>query len=168
MCAAACLCVFYLIPNSNSISIGVPHLFYNLHVLFFRRPRDALACLCNFVNCNSTWKWRSRLNDGTQLHNGNGTLESEMTTSLRTMYAASAEWPTTPAAPFAKSLETIVRSVSRLTTWLQRVKLHVLVWGECTHAFHMHCLRKWLDASPPNRHQCPMDRRTWGVSVFVF
>ncbi|KAH8927243.1 RING/U-box, partial [Atractiella rhizophila] len=40
-----------------------------------------------------------------------------------------------------------------------------LIWGECTHVFHMHCLLKWLN-SPNSKNQCPMDRRPWSTSSF--
>ncbi|CCG83745.1 protein of unknown function [Taphrina deformans PYCC 5710] len=33
-----------------------------------------------------------------------------------------------------------------------------LIWGKCTHVFHMHCLFKWLN-SEGSKQQCPMDRR---------
>eukprot|EP01122_Echinamoeba_exundans_P004866 TRINITY_DN15081_c0_g1_i1.p1 TRINITY_DN15081_c0_g1~~TRINITY_DN15081_c0_g1_i1.p1 ORF type:complete len:106 (+),score=6.53 TRINITY_DN15081_c0_g1_i1:26-319(+) len=33
------------------------------------------------------------------------------------------------------------------------------VWGACTHAFHMHCIYKWLQ-SKQNQH-CPMCRQEW-------
>ncbi|KZT58798.1 RING/U-box [Calocera cornea HHB12733] len=36
-----------------------------------------------------------------------------------------------------------------------------LIWGQCTHVFHMHCLLKWLNTAS-SKQQCPMDRRTWG------
>ncbi|KAJ7116622.1 anaphase-promoting complex subunit 11 [Mycena epipterygia] len=35
-----------------------------------------------------------------------------------------------------------------------------LIWGECTHVFHMHCLLQWI-GTPASKQQCPMDRRTW-------
>ncbi|KAF9650666.1 anaphase-promoting complex subunit Apc11 [Thelephora ganbajun] len=35
-----------------------------------------------------------------------------------------------------------------------------LIWGECSHVFHMHCLLKWI-GTPASKQQCPMDRRTW-------
>ncbi|KAJ2352111.1 ubiquitin-protein ligase Anaphase Promoting Complex [Coemansia erecta] len=35
-----------------------------------------------------------------------------------------------------------------------------LIWGECSHVFHMHCLLKWLE-SDNSQQQCPMDRRPW-------
>ncbi|KIY74087.1 anaphase-promoting complex subunit Apc11 [Cylindrobasidium torrendii FP15055 ss-10] len=35
-----------------------------------------------------------------------------------------------------------------------------LIWGECTHVFHMHCLLKWIGTST-SKQQCPMDRRPW-------
>ena len=34
------------------------------------------------------------------------------------------------------------------------------VWGVCNHAFHMHCIMKWLQAQSANQH-CPMCRRAW-------
>ncbi|KAI9278250.1 anaphase-promoting complex subunit 11 [Phascolomyces articulosus] len=39
-----------------------------------------------------------------------------------------------------------------------------LIWGECTHVFHMHCLVKWLDSSSNGEH-CPMDRRPWKTAA---
>ncbi|OJA20175.1 hypothetical protein AZE42_12048 [Rhizopogon vesiculosus] len=35
-----------------------------------------------------------------------------------------------------------------------------VVWGECSHVFHMHCLLKWLGTTA-SKQQCPMDRRAW-------
>ncbi|KAJ8593310.1 anaphase-promoting complex subunit Apc11 [Rhizopogon salebrosus TDB-379] len=35
-----------------------------------------------------------------------------------------------------------------------------LIWGECSHVFHMHCLLKWL-GTVASKQQCPMDRRAW-------
>ncbi|KAJ3743296.1 anaphase-promoting complex subunit 11 RING-H2 finger-domain-containing protein [Lentinula raphanica] len=35
-----------------------------------------------------------------------------------------------------------------------------LIWGECSHVFHMHCLLKWI-GTPASKQQCPMDRRQW-------
>ncbi|KZS90364.1 RING finger domain-containing protein [Sistotremastrum niveocremeum HHB9708] len=35
-----------------------------------------------------------------------------------------------------------------------------LIWGECSHVFHMHCLLKWIGTAA-SKQQCPMDRRTW-------
>jgi anaphase-promoting complex subunit 11 len=32
-----------------------------------------------------------------------------------------------------------------------------LVWGECTHCFHLHCIMKWLQS----QQQCPMCRKEW-------
>ena len=34
------------------------------------------------------------------------------------------------------------------------------VWSKCEHAFHMHCIVKWLQAQNV-RQQCPMCRRDW-------
>ncbi|KAF8227817.1 RING/U-box [Tricholoma matsutake] len=41
-----------------------------------------------------------------------------------------------------------------------------LIWGECTHVFHMHCLLKWIGTAA-SKQQCPMDRRTWGMSSIL-
>ncbi|KAG5681992.1 hypothetical protein PVAND_011391 [Polypedilum vanderplanki] len=35
-----------------------------------------------------------------------------------------------------------------------------LVWGHCSHVFHMHCICKWLN-SQLNQQLCPMCRQTW-------
>ncbi|KAF9552697.1 RING finger domain-containing protein [Agrocybe pediades] len=35
-----------------------------------------------------------------------------------------------------------------------------LIWGECTHVFHMHCLLKWIGTAA-SKQQCPMDRKPW-------
>ncbi|GAW06248.1 anaphase-promoting complex subunit apc11 [Lentinula edodes] len=35
-----------------------------------------------------------------------------------------------------------------------------LIWGECSHVFHMHCLLKWIGTAA-SKQQCPMDRRPW-------
>ncbi|GAA98723.1 uncharacterized protein L969DRAFT_84563 [Mixia osmundae IAM 14324] len=35
-----------------------------------------------------------------------------------------------------------------------------LMWGECSHVFHMHCILKWL-STDQSKKQCPMDRTTW-------
>ncbi|KAJ3738921.1 anaphase-promoting complex subunit 11 RING-H2 finger-domain-containing protein [Lentinula detonsa] len=35
-----------------------------------------------------------------------------------------------------------------------------LIWGECSHVFHMHCLLKWI-GTQASKQQCPMDRRPW-------
>nr|XP_029732657.1 anaphase-promoting complex subunit 11-like isoform X1 [Aedes albopictus] len=34
-----------------------------------------------------------------------------------------------------------------------------LVWGSCSHCFHMHCIVKWLNSQA--NQQCPMCRQTW-------
>ncbi|KAH8829194.1 anaphase-promoting complex subunit 11 [Flagelloscypha sp. PMI_526] len=39
-----------------------------------------------------------------------------------------------------------------------------LIWGECSHVFHMHCLMKWLSTGA-SKQQCPMDRRPWSTAA---
>jgi hypothetical protein len=41
---------------------------------------------------------------------------------------------------------------------------NTVVWGQCTHVFHMHCLLKWLNTES-SKEQCPLDRRPWGESL---
>lgn len=36
-----------------------------------------------------------------------------------------------------------------------------IAWGECSHAFHLHCISKWIAAQPAGQHKCPMCRRPW-------
>ena len=35
------------------------------------------------------------------------------------------------------------------------------VWGQCNHAFHMHCIVKWLESQQNVNQQCPMCRADW-------
>lgn len=35
-----------------------------------------------------------------------------------------------------------------------------LVWGECSHCFHIHCIEKWL-SSQQQEQKCPMCRQDW-------
>ncbi|CAE6526798.1 unnamed protein product [Rhizoctonia solani] len=44
--------------------------------------------------------------------------------------------------------------------FLSYLTINWLVWGQCTHVFHMHCLIKWIE-QPASKQQCPMDRRPW-------
>ncbi|TXG58538.1 hypothetical protein EZV62_016367 [Acer yangbiense] len=34
------------------------------------------------------------------------------------------------------------------------------VWGACNHAFHLHCILKWVNSQTPQA-LCPMCRREW-------
>ncbi|KAL3311791.1 RING-box protein 1 [Cichlidogyrus casuarinus] len=34
-----------------------------------------------------------------------------------------------------------------------------IAWGVCNHAYHMHCIRRWLESSPNPR--CPLDNGPW-------
>ncbi|CAL0320914.1 unnamed protein product [Lupinus luteus] len=35
-----------------------------------------------------------------------------------------------------------------------------LIWGQCNHAFHLHCILKWVNSQTSQAH-CPMCRREW-------
>ncbi|KAG0697044.1 anaphase-promoting complex subunit 11 RING-H2 finger-domain-containing protein [Suillus ampliporus] len=35
-----------------------------------------------------------------------------------------------------------------------------LIWGKCSHVFHMHCLLKWLGMAE-SKQRCPLDRGAW-------
>ncbi|KAJ2162755.1 RING-box protein hrt1 [Coemansia sp. RSA 552] len=37
-----------------------------------------------------------------------------------------------------------------------------LAWGVCNHAFHFHCISRWLK----NRPSCPLDNREWEYQKF--
>jgi len=34
------------------------------------------------------------------------------------------------------------------------------LWGACNHAFHLHCIVKWLEAQA-DKKECPLCRRAW-------
>lgn len=36
------------------------------------------------------------------------------------------------------------------------------VWGQCGHAFHMHCILKWLNTSEVDP-KCPLCRAPWEI-----
>ncbi|KAI8977413.1 RING/U-box, partial [Mycotypha africana] len=35
-----------------------------------------------------------------------------------------------------------------------------VIWGVCTHVFHLHCIMKWHESST-NGETCPLDRSPW-------
>ncbi|KAI9365758.1 RING/U-box [Pilaira anomala] len=39
-----------------------------------------------------------------------------------------------------------------------------LIWGECKHVFHLHCLMTWFQSST-NDERCPMDRTAWKTAT---
>lgn len=39
-----------------------------------------------------------------------------------------------------------------------------LIWGECGHAFHLHCIMTWFQSST-NGETCPMDRKEWKTAI---
>ena len=38
-----------------------------------------------------------------------------------------------------------------------------LIWGECTHVFHLHCIMTWFQNST-HGERCPMDRQPWNTA----
>ena len=34
-----------------------------------------------------------------------------------------------------------------------------LVWGQCSHCFHMHCIMKWINGNQKSNQSCPMCRQ---------
>ncbi|CUM47197.1 unnamed protein product [Debaryomyces tyrocola] len=38
----------------------------------------------------------------------------------------------------------------------------IAAWGMCNHAFHMHCIARWLKS----RNVCPLDNREWSYQKF--
>lgn len=38
----------------------------------------------------------------------------------------------------------------------------VAAWGTCNHAFHLHCINKWLQT----RNACPLDNQPWQFAKY--
>lgn len=38
----------------------------------------------------------------------------------------------------------------------------IAAWGVCNHAFHMHCIQRWLKSRPV----CPLDNKDWTYQKF--
>lgn len=38
----------------------------------------------------------------------------------------------------------------------------ITAWGACNHAFHMHCINRWLKT----RNVCPLDNSTWTLQKY--
>ncbi|OVA16615.1 zinc finger protein [Macleaya cordata] len=54
---------------------------------------------------------------------------------------------------------------SSLIVLMEPIKLmfsidSLAVWGACDHAFHLHCILKWVNSQTPQAN-CPMCRREW-------
>jgi hypothetical protein len=47
------------------------------------------------------------------------------------------------------------------------LKIHYFIsaWGRCSHAFHLHCVLKWLDTEHAN-NKCPICRQNWELRVY--
>lgn len=41
----------------------------------------------------------------------------------------------------------------------------VSAWGECNHAYHLHCIDRWLKGG--SDRGCPLDRKAWVVLRLV-
>lgn len=39
-----------------------------------------------------------------------------------------------------------------------------LIWGECSHVFHLHCIMTWFQNST-HGESCPMDRKPWQTAT---
>ncbi|KAE8711324.1 Anaphase-promoting complex subunit 11 [Hibiscus syriacus] len=59
------------------------------------------------------------------------------------------------AMPFNSSYLSVPNTVS----WIHECSLF-MVWGACNHAFHLHCILKWVNSQTSQAH-CPMCRREW-------
>ncbi|PKI66106.1 hypothetical protein CRG98_013514 [Punica granatum] len=45
-------------------------------------------------------------------------------------------------------------------TWDAQDETCGILWGSCNHAFHLHCILKWVNSQTSQAH-CPMCRREW-------
>ncbi|MBA0633289.1 hypothetical protein Godav_001911 [Gossypium davidsonii] len=52
------------------------------------------------------------------------------------------------------------KSLLRLIYLTMFIGCCVAVWGACNHAFHLHCILKWVNSQTSQAH-CPMCRREW-------
>ncbi len=54
----------------------------------------------------------------------------------------------------------VVVVVSEILLVTDDVHYDPAVWGACNHAFHLHCVLKWVNSQTSQAH-CPMCRREW-------
>ena len=41
-----------------------------------------------------------------------------------------------------------------------------VVWGRCSHSFHLSCIMKWLQGQRLDRQACPMCRQPWDLKTW--
>lgn len=67
----------------------------------------------------------------------------------------SATSPTTNSAPISFNEGTTSATAS--TGMIDSADQCTVAWGSCNHAFHLHCISRWLKT----RNVCPLDNKPW-------
>lgn len=57
-------------------------------------------------------------------------------------------------------LTSLILNTTLLTYQKKKNFFDLAVWGVCNHAFHLHCILKWVNSQTSQAH-CPMCRREW-------